>query len=99
MELDLSNRPQCTRVGTAVSDRKTIMHGVPGGSVLGPLLFLVYIDYVVELCGTSMYADAMAIFFFGNDLDDVRLSIQNDMQSIAYWMQQNRLTLNVKKLS
>ena len=53
-------------------------------------------DYV-ELCGTSMYADDTAIFYFGVDVDDVRLGLQHDMQTVEYWMRQNHLSLNVKK--
>ncbi len=96
----LQRRQQKTKVGSGVSDLKQITHGVPQGSILGPLLFLIYIndlcDYV-ELCGTSMYADDTAIFFFGANLDEVRLGIQRDMQSVEYWMRQNHLSLNVKK--
>ncbi len=96
----LTDRSQKTKVGTGLSDLKAINHGVPQGSILGPLLFLIYINdlcTVIELCGTSMYADDTAVFYFGDNADDVRLSLQHDMQSIAYWMYQNRLSLNVKK--
>ena len=89
-----------TKVGSGLSDLKPITHGVPQGSILGPLLFLVYINdlcNVLELCGTSMYADDTAVFYFGEDSDEVRLSLQHDMQSISHWMYQNRLSLNVKK--
>ena len=44
-----------------------------------------------------MYADDTAVFYFGDDLDDVRLCMQHDMQAISYWMHQNRLNLNVRK--
>ena len=44
-----------------------------------------------------MYADDTAVFYFGDDVDDVHLSLQHDMQSISYWMHHNRLSLNVKK--
>ena len=44
-----------------------------------------------------MYADDTAIFYFGQDVDEVRLSLQHDMQSIEYWMRQNCLSLNVRK--
>ena len=76
------------------------VYGVPQGSILGPLLFLVFINdlnQVIKLCGTSMYADDIVVFYFANDIDDLRLSLQYDMQTIAYWMRENRLSLNVSK--
>ena len=63
----LSGRSQMTKVEGTLSGLKPISHGVPQGSILGPLLFLIYINDlcdVVELCGTSMYADDMAILFW-----------------------------------
>ena len=96
----LTDRSQRTKVGSKLSDSKCISHEVPQGSILGPLLFLIYINDlcdVVELCGTSMYADDTAVFYFGNDVEEVQLSLQHDLQSISYWMYQNRLSLNVKK--
>ncbi len=73
---------------------------MPQGSILGPLLFLVFINDLcdsVELCGTSMYADDTAIFYLSEDIDELRLSLQYDLQSIAYWMKENRLSLNASK--
>ncbi len=96
----LENRSQKTKIGNCLSDSNTITHGVPQGSILGPLLFLIYINDlcdVVELCGTSMYADDTAVFYLGSDVEEVRLCMQHDMQAISYWMYQNRLSLNVKK--
>ncbi len=44
-----------------------------------------------------MYADDTAVFYFADNVDDLRLSLQYDMQTIAYWMKENRLSLNVSK--
>ncbi len=44
-----------------------------------------------------MYADDTAVFYFAKDVDEMVVSIQYDMQSISYWMKQNRLSLNVSK--
>ncbi len=96
----LSRRKQQTKIDNACSPEHTVMHGVPQGSILGPLLFLIFINDLnssVELCGTSMYADDTAVFYFAKDVDELAVSIQYDMQSISYWMRQNRLSLNVSK--
>ncbi len=44
-----------------------------------------------------MYADDTAVFYFAKGVDELVVSIQYDMQSISYWMKQNRLSLNVSK--
>ena len=89
-----------TKIDNVCFDEHVVKHGVPQGSILGPLLFLIFINDLntsIELCGTSMYADDTAVFYFAKDVDDLVLSIQYDMQSISYWMRQNRLSLNVSK--
>ncbi len=93
-------RTHMTKIDNVCSVEHVVKHGVPQGSILGPLLFLIFINGLntsVELCGTSMYADDTAVFYFAKDVDEMALSIQYDMQSISYWMRQNRLSLNVSK--
>ncbi len=96
----LHERMQRTKVDGVCSTDHVVSHGVPQGSILGPLLFVIFINDLcdtVELCGTSMYADDTAIFYMAKDADDLRLSIQYDLQSISYWMSENRLSLNTSK--
>ena len=96
----LENRKQITKVGNTCSSEQFVRHGVPQGSILGPLFFLVFINdlcQTIELCGTSMYADDTAIFYLCKDLDELKVSIQFDLQSVAHWMRENRLSLNVGK--
>ncbi len=96
----LCGRSQMTKIDNVCSTKQEIRHGVPQGSILGPLLFLIFINDLntsVELCGTSMYADDTAVFYFAKDMDELVLSIQYDMQSISCWMNENRLSLNVSK--
>ena len=80
----LSNRAQSTKIVNVLSDYRPISHEVPQGSILGLLLFLVHVNDlcdVVRVCGTSMYADDTAIFLFGDDMDDPRLSLQHDIHA------------------
>ena len=74
---------------------------MPQGSILGLLLFLIFINDLcesVEPCGTSMYADDTAIFYMSHDVDELQLSLQYDMQSISFWMKENRLSLSASKM-
>ena len=51
----LTSRKQCTKFMDEVSDLKMILYGVPQGSVLGPLLFLVYINDIVNCCSLGEF--------------------------------------------
>ena len=97
----LFERKQLVSIDGVDSGLQSVQHGVPQGSILGQLLFLIFIndlcDYV-ELCGASMHADDTAIYYMPNNVDDLRLSMQHDLQSVSYWMHENRLNLSVKKL-
>ncbi len=96
----LMDRKQSTKVEGKCSSVREIRHGVPQGSILGPLLFLLFINDLcdsVELCGTSMYADDTAIFYMSTSMEELQLPLQYDMQTISYWMRENRLSLNASK--
>ena len=83
----LRGRTQCTKIEDACSDEGGIEYGVPQGSILSSLLFLVFINDLntsIELCGMSMYADDTAVFYFAHDVEELALLIQYDMQSISY---------------
>ena len=88
-----------TKIDSSYSS-ELMLNGMPQSSILGHLLFLVFINKLnksVKLCGTLMYADDMAMFYFAKDMDELKLSIHYDMQTVPYWMEQNRLSLSVSK--
>jgi hypothetical protein len=72
--------------------------GVPQGSNLGPLLFNVFINDVVNVlkCHVLMYADDMKLFDCISSADDC-VSLQNDLNSLDRWCEENKLQLNVEK--
>jgi hypothetical protein len=97
----LEFRTQKVKVGNHVSDQRTISYGVPQGSVLGPTLFLIYIN---QLCNMKIeggtiftYADDTAIVFSGDTWDDVRLAAEHGLSKVARWLNVNLLTLNTAK--
>ena len=75
-------------------------HGVPQGSILGPLLFIIYINdlskYLTET-NTSLYADDTAIYCSGTSFVDIVLSLRIDLDSVNEWLQANKLTLNLSR--
>ena len=78
----LSNRTQCTMANNLTSAKAPITCGVPQGSVLGPLLFLIYVNDMQNVLLYSehyLYADDTVIFISGNDTADVVNKLQIDL--------------------
>lgn len=97
----LRNRKQCVKIGDHFSELQDTTYGVPQGSVLGPTLFLIYINNLCNL-GISngrifSYADDTAVVFSGSTWDEVYKHAQKDLVQIAYWLDSNLLTLNSDK--
>jgi hypothetical protein len=97
----LHNRIQKVKIGNHISNELNITFGVPQGSVLGPTLFLVYIN---QLCGMEInngrifsYADDTALVFYGDTWEDVRDSAEKGLSKVAYWLNSHLLTLNTSK--
>ena len=96
----LSNRVQCCTVHGVDSQIENIDIGVPQGSCLGPLLFLVYINDLpkaVKNSVTSMYADDTSLCFKSKDLSRVNEALNKDISHLDAWLISNKLSLNVAK--
>ena len=73
--------------------------GVPQGSILGPLLFLIYVNdlpHVVSKCTVNLYTDDVTIYATGRDASTVTDCLNHDLDSIASWINVNQL-MNVEK--
>ena len=96
----LSERKQQVVVDGAISDELSVISGVPQGSVLGPLLFLIYIDGVESVTlsdGTIvLYADDMVLYRPIYSYEDYWL-LQQDINAIATWIADNHLQFNTSK--
>ena len=79
---------------------KKIYHGVPQGSILGPLLFILYINdfaSVSEKLFYVLFADDTNIFLNGKDINKLVEIIQSELFKLCNWLHMNKLTLNLPK--
>jgi exonuclease III len=96
----LADRSQKVRLGDRYSDSEYVRCGVPQGSVLGPVLFLVFIN---DLCNLNVngriitFADDTTILFTGNSWTEVRGLGEEGMQKVKNWLNNNLLSLNTNK--
>lgn len=96
----LSNRTQVVKIGQTKSKHNAITYGVPQGSILGPLLFLIYINsiHTIGLKGDiALYADDTSLFYFGKSIESIIADAQCDLDKLNTWFQGNLLTINVSK--
>ena len=98
----LANRTQYTVVNGISSDTLDITCGVPQGSVLGPMLFLLFINDLkssINLSGHKLYADDTVLYSKLTQENDaiLRSNIQTDLDNITPWCKNNAILMNVKK--
>lgn len=97
----LQNRSQSVRIGDVISDENPINFGVPQGSILGPTLFLCYINDLFHLniasCKIISYADDTTLTFYGDTWEDTFDAAQEGFNLVNRWLAQNTLTLNAAK--
>ena len=97
----LSNREQVVEVNGVLSNKGTITHGVPQGSILGPLLFLLYINDISNssnILKFFLFADDTTVFYCADSKDPNTEKILNtELEKVSCWLAANKLSLNVKK--
>ena len=76
-----------------------LTHGVQQGSILGPLLFNLYINDLPEVIGTNMilYADDSVVFASANTLHEVCQKVQRDLEGVGIWCRYHKLSINTNK--
>ena len=96
----LSNRTQQTEINGTLSESGIIRHGVPQGSVLGPLLFLLYINDIKEsskILEFFLFADDTTVYYSDKTNPGTENLLNLELSKVSVWLAANKLSLNVKK--
>jgi hypothetical protein len=96
----LSNRKQFTTYNGSNSDTSLIKCGDPQGSILGPIIFLIYINDLGTISNDLspiMFADDSNLFMSSNNLQQLSQSLNHQIPTLIDWLRANRLSLNVDK--
>ena len=99
-EYHLTNRKQCKKVNNYTASFQTIKCGVPQGSIMGPLLFLIHVNDLP--CASSfqatLFGDDTSLHLSHKDLKPLQLNVQNKFDKVNTWMRSNRLSI-IKQLT
>ena len=96
----LNNRKQLVSLNGVDSETQIMQHGVPQGSVLGPLLFLIYINDLHDSILYSLpyhFADDTNLLIISNSPKKVQKQLNIDLKLLYNWLLANKISLNSKK--
>lgn len=95
----LENREQMVKYSNSYSQNMDIKHGVPQGSVLAPILFILYINDIsnyCKKCNIKLFADDTMLYVAGK-VEDIQSKLNEDLKNICEWTCDNSLKLNLNK--
>lgn len=95
------DRLQYVQYNDCISKSNLIQCGVPQGSILGPLLFLLYINdisYVSNVLDLILFADDTNLFYSHKDLSHLTSILNCEMNKLSEWFIVNKLSINIKNV-
>ena len=98
----LSYRQQCVKIDGKTSIAEPVSYGVPQGSILGPLFFIIYVNDLMMLFDRNnvqilLYADDTVVYFADSNANVASKTIEEALTKINNWCALNKLTINIKK--
>ena len=100
IESYLYNRQQCVKINNNYSEFNVIESGIPQGSVLGPLLFILYINdifFAIKNCEIICYADDTSLTLCSNSMESLLTKANLIANQVYIWLSSNLLSLNISK--
>ena len=94
------DRKQFTSITGYISDEESVTCGVPQGSLLGPLLFSLFVNDmpgIVKSCDLALYADDTCLFTSSRDPKEIAKRANEDLSILSKWLKDNKLMVNPKK--
>ena len=96
----LENRKQCVCYSDTLSAIMPITHGIPQGSILGPLLFILYINDLANVSAnlfSILFADDTTVLIEGTNINPMIATLNCELAKLTEWLNANKLSINVSK--
>ena len=96
----LCNRKQYVSINNVNSNILPVAYKVSQGSILGPLLFILFINDITsisKLAELIIFADDINLYFKHANISELFVNVNNELQKISKWFKLNKLSLNIKK--